>query len=366
MGPRGIDVDVLPVRALAPAELSAWRRLAAAAIEPNPFFEPDVVLPAAAGLGDRGVGLLVARAGERWLASLPVRRRARWNRLPLPALATWRHDYCFLGTPLVDADGGDGGLRALVEHARRNGRDGLVVLERLADGPVHDELMRLGDVRGLGAHVIEEGERATLHRRPAPTYIEEAMPSRRRRELRRLRRLLEAELGAPLTVTDRSDDPSAVDEFLALEASGWKGRAGTAFASRRGHAEFFAEMCLRMAASGRLQLLSMEAGGRLVAMKCNLRAGDHVYCFKIAYEEEFARFSPGVQLEVDNVGLFHTGPATFIDSCADSDNEMINRLWPDRRSLRTLLIPTAGGLGWVSARSLPSVLAWRERRGVAA
>ena len=33
-------------------------------------------------------------------------------------------------------------------------------------------------------------------------------------------------------------------------------------------------------------------------MKCNVLSGDAVFCFKIAHDETFARFSPGVQLEL--------------------------------------------------------------------
>ena len=105
------------------------------------------------------------------------------------------------------------------------------------------------------------------------------------------------------------------------------------------HARFFLELCRDFAAQGRLQLLELRAGGRTLAMKCNIRAGDGLFYFKIAYDEEFARFSPGVQLEVEAVRLFHDDTdAQWIDSCADANNAMINRLWPDRRIVLTLVL----------------------------
>ena len=42
-----------------------------------------------------------------------------------------------------------------------------------------------------------------------------------------------------------------------------------------------------------------------VAMKCNFLSGAGSFAFKIAFDEAFARFSPGVQLEIDNVQAFH-------------------------------------------------------------
>lgn len=107
----------------------------------------------------------------------------------------------------------------------------------------------------------------------------------------------------------------------------------------------------------------MTAGGTTVAMKCNLLAGDAVFCFKIAFDEEWARFSPGVLLEVENVERFHAGEATWMDSCADPDNAMINRLWPDRRRISTLLVPCGGVFGQSSRSGARVILAARRRKG---
>lgn len=79
-------------------------------------------------------------------------------------------------------------------------------------------------------------------------------------------------------------------------------------------------------------------------MKCNLRAGDRLFCFKIAFDEQWTGFSPGILLELANIELFHADARLmWMASCADPSNEMINRLWPDRRALATIALGT--GLG---------------------
>jgi CelD/BcsL family acetyltransferase involved in cellulose biosynthesis len=99
------------------------------------------------------------------------------------------------------------------------------------------------------------------------------------------------------------------------------------------------------------------AGDRPAALKCNLIARDEVFCFKIAYDESLARFSPGVQLEERMVEVFHGDMGgRVLDSCADPDNDMINRLWPDRRPLVSWAIPAAGAAGWASARGVEAAL----------
>jgi CelD/BcsL family acetyltransferase involved in cellulose biosynthesis len=99
-------------------------------------------------------------------------------------------------------------------------------------------------------------------------------------------------------------------------------------------------------------------------MQCNLRAGDGIQCMKVAYDEELAAHSPGMQLEVASLELFEQDRrAAWMDSCAAPDNELINRLWPERTTIRTLILPT-GLVGRTSARATAAALsvarrAWR-------
>jgi CelD/BcsL family acetyltransferase involved in cellulose biosynthesis len=344
-----------PLRTLTAEDFRAWRDLAARALEPNPFFEPAFLLPAWRHIEGGAVALLVVRDGERWLACLPVKRAAKFRKVPGPALLTWLHTHCFLGTPLVDRDCPTEALSAALENAATDPAAGYLVLELLADdGPVAAALHEALQHEGLKAIRYERAERAALHRREDLDYL--GLKPKRRRELQRQRRALEQEVG-PLAVRDRASDQVAIEAFLELEAAGWKGEAGTALTSA-GHRLFFGEMCRTFAADGRLQLLSLEdENGRIVAMKCNLLAGDGVFCFKIARDEALGRHSPGVQLELEFVETFHaTSAAAWADSCAAEDNQMINRLWRDRRAVATVLVPGRHALGGASRVAIRAAL----------
>ncbi len=329
------------------ADLVAWRGLAAGAVEPNPFFEPELLLPAVRDLGHDRVRLLVATAADgTWTGMLPVLRAAQWRRMPTAALGTWIHPYAFFGAPLLAAGHEAAAMAELLDALRRG--SSLVPLEGLpADGPVAAALDAALEAAGVRAVVWRTWERAALQRREADDYLESTLSSKRRRELRRQLKLLTAELGAPIECVDAAGDPAAAQAFLRMEASGWKGRTATAMGSAGGEA-FFRDACSNFHAAGRLQLLLLRAGGRVVAAKCNFLAGSGVFCFKIAYDESLAAFSPGVQLEIENVHAFHgRAELRWEDSCADPANTMINRLWPDRRRLTTLLVPGAGTRGRV-------------------
>jgi hypothetical protein len=157
--------------------------------------------------------------------------------------------------------------------------------------------------------------------------------------LNRLRRRLEEHLDAELEVVDRGGDASAVERFLTLEASGWKGRQGTALLGRSDHASYFRAMASGFAAEGRLQVLALEASGRTVAMKCNVVAGSTVFYLKTAFDESLSAFSPGAVLE--RAAL--TCVDGDIDSCTDADNELLFRMLPHRRTITTPLVALRGG-----------------------
>src|SRR5262249_34603394 len=149
-------------------------------------------------------------------------------------------------------------------------------------------------------------------------YREAAVSGARRKELRRQERRLAERgrltydvLGAGGTLT------RWVDEVIELEGRGWKGRARAALRAPGGNRRFLQAVAAGAFAENRLALLALRIDGRPVAMKCTLLAGDGAVAFKIAYDEDFARYSPGVLLELRNIDWFHEQPALrWMDSCA--------------------------------------------------
>jgi CelD/BcsL family acetyltransferase involved in cellulose biosynthesis len=339
-----LDVRLLRPEEIGPRERERWQSLASRAAEPNPFFERELLEPAFGAIAGRPRILVLEQCGE-WRACLPVERR-RFGRLPLPCLVGARHVYAFLGTPLVAAEEIDATAEALL-RAGLAARCAVLVLPWIdVAGPVHAAFSRVLSRAGTGVLRARGFQRAALRRAVDDDYIDRAKSHKHVRELARLRRTLERAAGGPAACVDRSADPTAPREFLALEAAGWKGRNGTAMACDPAHAEWFERACASMLATGRLQMLALECNGSTIAMNCNFLAGEGAFCFKIAHDERYARHSPGVLLVVDTVHHFHDqGRLAWMDSCADPANAMINGLWPDRRRLATVALPTHRWIG---------------------
>ena len=349
-------------RELAPYE-AAWQALAGNALEPNSFYEPWAVTPALEHLALRGepwVVLVVAPGpSPRLTGVFPLLRRARWRGLPLPVLTSFDHDFAFLQTPLVGARDADATLEAFAEWLRTDSGAALLALERLAlDGPFFARMTGVLRRRAQALHIDDCYPRAVLPRPAAGAgvYLDEALSPKKRKELRRLEKRL-AEQGTLRAVASHGngDTVRLVRRFLELEASGWKGREGTALASSLPTRRFFEALAQGAARAGRLHVLSLELDGRAIAMQINFVAPPGSYSFKIAYDEALGGFSPGVLLE----------PAVeWMDSCAVSDHALINRLWLHRRTLGTVLVSTGHAFGDVLLAALP--LARLARRALRA
>ena len=338
-----------------PAALAgAWQELADDAVEPNPFYEPWMLLPALEAWRAPLRLVFIEDAGAL-VGFFPLERAWSYRGVALPHLRLWRYPHCFLGTPLVRRGYAAECLRALRAWLKN---DILHWRDIGADGPF---AAALDETVGCFHLHPYKRSRALLRRHAdAEGYIAQALPKASRKEFARLQRRLSEQ--GPVAFSNREQ----IDRFLELESAGWKGERGSALGCSVAGARFFRSMAMQAAARGRLMMLSLELDGRPVAMKCNLLAGEGAFAFKIAYDEAYARFSPGTLLELQNIRAFHArGELRWMDSCAAPDHFMLNRLWLERRALTDVLAATGSAPGLALSSLSMLHRAWRGLRGAA-
>jgi len=240
-------------------------------------------------------------------------------------------------------------LRAVAKL--RPGAAALLVRDLPLDGPVA-QLLRA--VAGDAQRTYDGYERACL----AP----DCGPARPKaeKEMRRLIRRAEERGRARFSIVDRPQDiRDATEQFLALEARGWKGRAGTALVQASGRALFARSMAASMAQSDAVAIAMLTIGPDLAAAGVVLRAGQHAFYWKTAFDENLAVLSPGRVLS-HHLGawLLANGGTTLVDSCAISNHPMIDRIWTGRRTIGDLLVPLPG----VSSKAFAAAARWEERQ----
>jgi CelD/BcsL family acetyltransferase involved in cellulose biosynthesis len=96
--------------------------------------------------------------------------------------------------------------------------------------------------------------------------------------------------------TDGPDLDRELDRVFALEASGWKGRAGTAILSSPRTERVYRSFAHGAARQGWLRLYLLELDGLLVAADYGCAFNHTGYLMKTAYSERHARCSPGLIL----------------------------------------------------------------------
>lgn len=330
---------------LAQVAAREWRALAERAIEPNGYYLPDWELAVnASAPGRTGVSALSAWSDAslaRLIGLVPVISMWRAYKIPLPALVS-ADPYGTLCTPALDREmAGDAVIR-LMREARRAGAHALILRAVSLDGAVMKTVTDVLRQGGMHPRVLQSHVRACLDAtRDADEVLRDALGPKKLKELRRQRNRL-AEHGAvsfEVAQTPEAIAP-AVENFLALEASGWKAKRGTALIQRDGDAGFVRQATSALAKTGQCEVITLRSGDTPVAAAIVLRHQDRAFYFKLGVDERFAKLSPGVQLTLDLTRHLCADPAiAMANSTASPDHPMINPIWRGRLAIGDVLIP---------------------------
>ena len=336
--------------ALTAVPFDQWRALAERAVEPNGYYLPAWELAVnASARGRTGVSALSAwreahpaqDEPARLIGLLPVVSMWRTCKIPLPALVS-ASPYGTLCTPLLDRTLAEEAAGRLMKAAIAAGAHALILRDVSLNGAAmkaFSEILRQKDLRPI---ILHSHLRACLDaRRDADDVLREALSAKKLKELRRQRNRL-AEHGMVRFEVARSVEEvgTAIEVFLALEASGWKARRGTALKQNEGDAGFIRIATRGLAETGQCEVVTMHAGKTPVAAAIVLRHQDRAFYFKLGIDEDFAKFSPGVQLTLDLTRhLCADAALATADSTASADHPMINPIWRGRLKIGDVILP---------------------------
>jgi hypothetical protein len=351
---------------IAPSLARNWASLLTA--EPNPFAEPWFVEPSLRALAAAPVRVLEVRSRDSLTGVLLLAEESHYGRIPVAHVQNWTHHHLFLGTPAIRAGSELGFWRSILAHL--DGADwapGFLHIDGLVEnGVAHRALTEAAAGAGRSCAVVHREQRAFLcSDLDSRAYYAATVRKKKRKELARLRNRL-AELGVLATRAYKGGDDLAewCDAFLVLERSGWKGRNGSALACHPETDSFFREAVAGAAGAGRLQMLRLDLDDRPLAMLVNFLTPPGAFSFKTAFDEAYARFSPGVLLQLENLNILDRPEIDWMDSCAAADHPMIDGLWGERRNIVRLTIPLRGlrrRTAFAFARTLEGASALRRR-----
>ncbi len=345
--------------------IGKWDALAEWAAEPNPFFESWFLLPSMRALDPHGKVRLLCMEIDGQLAGLmPISLNRRYYGRPIPHLSNWAHPNCLLGSPLIVSGAEAIFWREILNWADAQGGSAIFLhlMQMPLSGPVNEALAReLADFSHRPSGIVMREERAVLRSDLSATeYVLETCSSKKRKMLRRsLSQLQDAgDLRFQWYWDDANIDQWA-DDFLQLEASGWKGEAGSALNCAKETRSLFTASIKQAASKGKLIRLSMTLDQRPIAMLCNFLSSRVAFGFKTAFDEAYRDFSPGVLLEHEYLNTQDNSDISWHDSCASQGHSVMDALWTARRPIGAISI----GIGGVVRRATFNQLLKQERKG---
>lgn len=321
----------------------AW--LAQHALEANLFFEPAFLQPALEALAGPDVSLCVASDSDSGvpLAALPVTRpQGRYGPVPTPLpLMAWLHPYAMLGTPLVSPENPQHALSKLLDKAgqRRDGAPVLILPNLPQHGKIWPLLEQVLQQTGRRHSILRRFNRAGLQvEDPGQTSLRDLLGKRGAHSDKTSSKRLAA-LGAVehVTASNRDTVTDALDAFFTLEASGWKGHAGTALRTM-GHDHFAAQVVKGLSAAGRARIDLTLLDGKPIAgtvSLCDTSTTAPIWMpWKTAYDERYAKQAAGARSMTDLTQSLlkqadQNGVPLRLDSLATPDSVIANRLWRD-------------------------------------
>ncbi|SES35033.1 GNAT family N-acetyltransferase [Rhizobium sp. NFR03] len=318
------------------------------AIEPNVFFSGRFLAPAMPRLEDRVVRLAVirdrseTRSRLRFLMPFSVERPG--FAIGSPIIRAWSNPFGPLGTPLLDTEEAAETLDNLFD-ALANPDAGLPPILVLPDVRLKGPLARLARAvaisRNLPLTVTDTFSRPVLDSLlDGDTYLRGAISPAHLRELRRQWTLLSRLGTVTHSVARQPEDVRLrMEEFLALEASGWKGRQRTAIVMDRYRAAFAREAITNLAEADAVRIHTIDLDGVAIASMVVFMMGGEAYTWKTGYDETYARYSPG-KLLLRELTEWHLDDPNILksDSCAVPDHPIMSRFWEEREDMGTLVI----------------------------
>jgi hypothetical protein len=317
-------------------------------MEPNVFFTARILAPAMPRIDDRSVRFALIRdengSRSRMRLLMPFSIEKPGFAVGPSVLRVWANPFGPLGTPLVDAEQAaatiDDLLTALSAPDLRLPKV-LVLPELRLDGPFAQLLKGVALARDLPLSISE------LHQRPmlqstqyGDAYLRESMGAHHRRDIERQWRQL-SQLGTlTYEVARQSDDVRLrLEEFLALEAKGWKGRKRTALVSDRFRAAFAREAIDNLSEVDGVRIHTLNLNGNAIASMIVFMTMGEAYTWKTCYDEDFAKYSPGKLLaaritdwHLDDLNIQRT------DSCAIENHPLMSHMWKEREAMGTIIV----------------------------
>ncbi|MGA1832966.1 MULTISPECIES: GNAT family N-acetyltransferase [Rhizobium] len=318
------------------------------AMEPNIFFSARLLAPAMPRVEDKQVRFALIRDDNgmrsRLRLLMPFTVERPGFSVGAPIIRTWANPFGPLGTPLLDTEDAAETIDNLFEvltQPRTKLPSVLVLPDIRLNGRFAQLAKAVAIARDLSVATTDTFRRPMLESYlDGESYLKQSVSAHHYREMRRQWRNLE-KLGTLTYNVARQPEEVRLrmEEFLALEAKGWKGKKRSALINDRYRAAFAREAITNLAEIDAVRIHTVDLDGRAIASIIVFIMAGEAYTWKTAYDESLGRHSPG-KLLIMKLTEWHLDDANILrtDSCAVPDHPIMSRMWEQRDEMGSLVI----------------------------
>ncbi len=161
---------------------------------------------------------------------------------------------------------------------------------------------RLRDIKTINQLLISPNyarESAYFHLKNdknTPLEIKNIIPKKLYKNISRFERKIESEQQTVLQLisyTTEEDVNTALSEFFTLEASGWKGEAGSAIQCNSELENFYRKSWGAFACDNFAKIFVLKSGDSVIASGIAFQTKDELILHKIAFDESLSQYGPG-------------------------------------------------------------------------
>jgi len=321
-----------------------WERLSCNAVEENPFYSPVFMRGVLENIEKtQEIKALAVYKDSVLVGFLPFIIDA-WHWLRAAAVnRAWITPYSTLTVPLVDRQYSREVVADLMTAMEEHGARGSFWLfdNFNLEGPVVGLFNEALSDKNLPSRIFNEFDRPILEQGLTfDQHMLAQVTKKRRSGLKRNRkRLMEKGRVEMCAFTSGPELDTAVEEFLKIEAAGWKGQRGTALASSDSSAEFARRVFGDAGGKSITRAEVLYLDQKPIAVSLTISVGKTAFTLKCTYDEAYRSYSPGLLLEQDIIKDFlNTHWAERLDSAITTSGHVLQALWKDSMRVGDVLM----------------------------
>ncbi len=324
------------------AFIRRWRMLGKHALSPNAYLTPEFIIPAQKLLTPNIDIVIISIEkkiiNEVILIGLGVFQIVQPSfKIPFKYLTTYRSTHSFLGGILLHEHHGFAMEEMLNYIKSLNKWSGV----QFSEFKKTNEIVNINhNLLNNDIHWFEFNDvfRAILYpKNSGLLYLDNKLNKKYLKNLRRKKRNLK-KLGdlSWNIVYKKNITNETINEFLTLENSGWKGDSGTSLLSNVDSSNFFKKIVIEFKDNNDIFFTEIKLNNKTIASTCNFVSGNVGFAFKLAWNEDYSKYSIGILNEIE---LIINAPDSFSHlSYIDGSNmpgSFLEKLWINHVTLVT-------------------------------